>query len=279
MASGGSETHDDRVQPYTRLLSVAIVPFLLLGFGLLYLFPGDTKSLFAWTINPRMTPMVMGSAYLGGAFFFIRATREQRWTAIKSGFPSVALFATLLGIATIIHWDKFNHGHVAFWLWTGLYFTTPFLVVGAWAANQRHAAPAVLDDPRLNVIARSCVALVGLLALAQGIVMFLAPDRVIDVWPWTLTPLTCRVVGAVFCLGSAGIAVLLDPRWLVVRLMLEVEALMVVLMLVGAIRARSEFDTGRLLTWLLLGGFTAVLLGSAYLWYDMEIRQRRVEAR
>jgi hypothetical protein len=214
----------------------------------------------------------MGSAYLGGAFFFIMAVRERRWTAIKSGFPSVAIFATLLGIATIIHWDKFNHGHVAFWLWTGLYFTTPFLVVGAWLANQRHAAPASLDDLRLNVIARWCVALVGVLALGQGIVMFLTPDRMIDIWPWTLTPLTCRVVGAVFCLGSAGIAVLVDPRWLVVKLMLEVEAVMVGLMLVGAIRARSEFDTGRLLTWLLLVGLTGVLLGSAYIWYDMEIR-------
>jgi hypothetical protein len=91
-----------------------------------------------------------------------------------------------------------------------------------------------------------------------------------------LTPLTCRVIGAIFCLGSAGIGVLVDPRWTTVKLMLQVEALMVTLMLIASVRARTEFDTGRPLTWLMLGGFVVVLLGSAYLWYTMETRPRRV---
>ena len=30
------------------------------------------------------------------------------------------------------------------------------------------------------------------------------------------------VIGAVFCLGSAGMAVLADPRWTMVKLMLQV---------------------------------------------------------
>lgn len=49
---------------------------------------------------------------------------------------------------------------------------------------------------------------------------------------------------------------------------------MVTLILIGAVRARAEFDTGRPLTWVLLGGFLAVLLGSGYLWYAMETRAR-----
>jgi len=53
--------------------------------------------------------------------------------------------------------------------------------------------------------------------------------------------------------------------------MLQVEALMVTLMLVAAVRWGG--DTSRPLTWLMLGGFVAVLLGSAYLGYSMEIRK------
>jgi len=275
MATDAPVIRDDRVLAYTRVLSLAIVPFLLVAFVLLYLFPGDTKRLFAWTIKPTMTPMVLASAYLGGAYFFIRVLREPRWNVVKTGFLSVALFASLLGVATIVHWDKFNHGHVAFWLWAGLYFAAPFLVLGGWLANRRFAAPAGVDEARLGAVARWIVGLIGLLALVQGMVMFLAPTQVIAIWPWTLTPLTCRVMGAIFCLGSAGVGVLVDPRWTTVRLMLQVEALMVALILIGAARARAEFDTGRPLTWLMLGGFVAVLLGSMYLWYTMEIRPRR----
>ena len=269
---GTVELRDDRVLPYTRLLSLLIIPFLLAAFVVLYLFPGDTKRLFAWTINPTMTPMMLASAYLGGAYFFIRVLREPRWNVVKTGFVCVALFASLLGVATILHWDKFNHRHVAFWLWTGLYFTAPFLVTGAWLANRRYAAPAGADERRLGGTARSIVAATGTIALVQGIVMFLAPSRMIAIWPWTLTPLTCRVVGAIFCLGSAGIVVLVDPRWTTLKLMLQVEVLMVTLTLVGAVRARAEFDPSRALTWLLLSGFIAVLLGSVYLWYAMERR-------
>jgi len=278
MATVVPGTRDDRVLGYTRVLSMVILPFLLVAFVLLFFFPGDTKNLFAWTIRPTMTPMMLASAYLGGAYFFLRVRSEPRWNAVKSGFLSVALFASLLGVATIVHWGKFNHGHVAFWLWAGLYFTAPFLVFAAWLANRRFAAPARMDEARLSTVARWVVALIGLLALIQGIVMFLAPAQVIAIWPWTLTPLTCRVIGAIFCLGSAGIAVLVDPRWTTVKLMLQVEALMVALMLIAAVRARAEFDTSRPLTWLMLGGFVAVLLGSAYLWYAMEIRPQRIAA-
>ncbi len=269
---GTVELRDDRVLPYTRLLSLLIIPFLLTAFVVLYFFPADTKRLFAWTINPTMTPMMLASAYLGGAYFFIRVLREPRWNVVKTGFVSVALFASLLGVATILHWDKFNHQHVAFWLWTGLYFTAPFLVTGAWLANRRYAAPAGADERRLGGTARSIVAATGTIALVQGIVMFLAPLRMIAIWPWTLTPLTCRVVGAIFCLGGAGIVVLVDPRWTTLKLMLQVEVLMVTLTLVAAVRARAEFDPSRALTWLLLSGFIAVLLGSVYLWYAMERR-------
>ena len=265
---------DDRVLGYTRVLSLAIVPFLLLAFVVLYLFPGDTKRLFAWPIAPTMTPMVLASAYLGGAYFFVRVGYESRWNVVKTGFLSVALFSSLLAVATILHWDKFNHRHVAFWLWAGLYFTAPILVFGGWLANRRYAAPARADDGRLGTISRWIIGLVGLLALSQGVVMFLVPSLVVPIWPWMLTPLTCRVVGAIFCLGSAGLAVLVDPRWTSVKLMLQVEALMVILILIGAVRARAQFDTGRPLTWVLLGGFLAVLLGSGYLWFTMEIRTR-----
>jgi hypothetical protein len=136
MAGTGTPPRDDRVLPYTRWLSLFIVPFLLVAFVLLYLFPDDTARLWSWPIKGTMTPMVLASAYLGGSWFFLRVQWEPRWHAMKVGFPAVALFATLLGIATIVHWDKFSHDKVAFWIWAALYFVAPFLVVATWVLNR-----------------------------------------------------------------------------------------------------------------------------------------------
>ena len=104
--------------------------------------------------------------------------------------------------------------------------------------------------------------------------MFVSPDTVIPHWPWALTPLTCRVIAAIFCLGAAGVGVWFDPRWTTVRLMLEVEVVMVVLMLLAAVRGHAALDSSRALAWPLLVGFVVVVLGSAYLWIQHEIRPR-----
>ena len=138
----------DRVLPATRILSIAIIPFLLAAFVLLYFWPSanDTGRLFAWRIIPPFTAMVLAAVYLGGAYFFFRAARARYWHTISAGFLSVGLFASLMGIATILHWSLFIHTNLAFWLWAGLYFTTPFLVFAVWWRNRREEPPTAADD-------------------------------------------------------------------------------------------------------------------------------------
>lgn len=272
MQSAGDPARDDRVLAYTRGLSLFIVPFLVVAFVILYLFPGHTARLWSWTIPVTMTSMVLASAYIGGAYFFVRVACSHAWHEVATGFLAVTTFATLLGVATLLHWDKFAHSHLAFWLWAGLYFTAPFLVIGAWLANRRYAAPVVAGDVLLRPVERAVTGAVGVLALVTGAVMFAAPDTMIGLWPWALTPLTCRVMGATLCLGGAGAGVWVDPRWSAVRLMVQVEALMLALMLLAAVRAHAELVTGRALAWPLLFGVLAMLAGSAYLWVTYEPR-------
>src|SRR5207302_5845175 len=128
--------HDDRILPETRWLAALIIPFLVVAFIILYFWPHDTDKLFAWTIKPAMTPMMLAAAYAGGIYFFTRVVLAKRWHLVKLGFLPVTTFATLLGIATLLHWNRFNHSHISFFTWTALYFTTPFLVFAAWLRNR-----------------------------------------------------------------------------------------------------------------------------------------------
>jgi uncharacterized membrane protein HdeD (DUF308 family) len=146
-----------------------------------------------------------------------------------------------------------------------LYFVAPFLVVAAWLNNRRFAAPPRADERGLSGPDRWVIGIVGVLALATGLVMFAAPAQMITVWPWLPTALTCRVMGAIFCLGSAGIFVMSDPRWMNVKLMLQVELIMLVLILVAVVRGRGEFYTDRPMPWVMLIGFIVVTIGSALL--------------
>ena len=268
-----STAQDDRVLPFTRVLAWIIVPVLVLAFAVLWPVPTHTERRFAWHIEPTMTPMVLASAYLGGAYFFARAGLSRAWHTVKGGFPPVATFASLLGIATIIHWNKFIHTAPAFWLWAALYFTTPFLVVYAFVSN-RHTEPPLAHDERLiSVGSARVVAAVGALALVTGLFLFVVPSVAISVWPWALTPLTAQVMGAVFCLGLAGIGAVAERRWSSARILLQVGIVMLALMVVSGIRGRSELLFGRPLTWAFVIGLP-LLLVALVIWYVAMDRRR-----
>ena len=237
---GRDSERDDRVLGFTRGLSLFIVPFLLVAWVILYLFPGETTRLWAWTIPSTMTSMTLASAYLGGAYFFLRVQREPRWTAMKAGLPGGGPVLRPAGRRHDPALGQVQPRALSFWLWAGLYFTAPPLVVLAWVRNMRYAAPPAPDEPVLSPVVRVVVGVVGAGAVLQGAIMFLWPEAVIDAWPWPLTPLTCRVLGAVLCLAAAGLGAWFDPRWAAFRLMTEVAAVMVTLLLLAAVRARTS---------------------------------------
>ena len=243
---------------------------------LLYFWPSadDTARLFAWRIVPDFTSMLLASAYLGGAYFFARAASAAQWHRVGGGFLPVALFAALLGVATVLHWDKFVHTNVAFWLWAGLYFTTPFLVVAVWWTNRSQSVPVTDDDLLLSPVTSVLIGAVGIAAILTCLFLFLFPRSAIAVWPWTLTELTARVTGAIFALGAVGVGAFVERRWTSARILLQVEGIMLALIAVAVFRAAGDFATGKPLTWVFAAGFPVLAIGSALLYTGMERRAR-----
>ena len=270
----------DRVLLATRILSIAIIPFLLAAFVLLYFWPSanDTGRLFAWRIIPPFTSMVLAAVYLGGAYFFLRAARARHWHTVTGGFLSVGLFASLMGIATILHWSLFLHTNVAFWLWAGLYFTTPFLVFAVWWRNQREEPPIAAGDLLVSTSAARLIGVAGVLAAMAGALLFLFPGLAIAIWPWMLTPLTARVMGAIFALATVGIAAFRHRRWSSMHILMQVEGIMLTLIAIAVLRAPEDFAPSRLLTWLFAVGFVALAAGSAILFVRMQRRAARADA-
>jgi hypothetical protein len=266
----------DRVLPETRWLGAVVIPFLAAASVILYAWPNDTGRLFAWPIKPPMTAMMLGAAYIGGIYFFARVVVARRWHTIKAGFWPVTAFASLLGIATLLHWDRFTHNHISFVAWAGLYFTTPFLVFGIWLRN-RQTDPHLLapDDVMLPRPVGWLIGAAGLATAAISLLLFLQPGLMIGVWPWSLSPLTARVVGAMFALpGLVGLGIATDRRWSAARTILEAQAFSIVIILIAAVRARSDFDPSRAATWLFIGGLSALLVGIAIVYVSLEAKRR-----
>src|SRR6266480_5550725 len=259
---------NDRILPETRWVSAIIVPFLVAAFAILYLFPDHTHALFAWGIQPRMSAMM-----LGGAYFFVRAATNARWHWVKVGFLPVTTFATLMGIATILHWDRFNHGYISFFAWVGLYFTTPFIVLLLWLRNRSTDPGPTSHDRRVPRLVRLVIGIVGGLTLITSIFLFLQPGFMIGTWPWQLTALTARVLGALFALTGVGeLAIALDIRWSAVRIALQSQMIGIALIGLAIVFSWSNFNQAKPLTWIFLASILFLLIASPLLYIWMETR-------
>src|SRR2546421_315021 len=265
---------NDRILPETRWVSAIIVLFLVAAFAILYLFPDRTPDLFAWGIQPRMSAMMLGAAYIGGAYFFVRAAANAPWHWVKVGFLPVTTFATLMGIATILHWDRFNHNYISFFAWVALYFTTPFIVFLLWLRNRStDPGPGTSLDLRVPRNVRLVIGIVGGLTLLTSIFLFLQPALMIITWPWHLTPLTARVMGALFALTGVGeLAIALDVRWSAVRIALESQMIGIVAIGLAIVFSWSNFNQANPLTWIFIASILFLLVASPLLYIWMEMR-------
>ena len=173
----------DRVRAGVRWLAVLILIILLIGFALLYIWPADTERLFAWPIKPPTTDLVMGAGYGAGAFFWWRVLTARRWHYIGIGLLATTAFTWAMALATLLHWDRFSHGHLIFEAWVVIYAATPLIVPALWLANRRadpgHPDP---DDVIVPPAVRWLFAVTGAAMLTVATLMFAMPVLFIDRW-------------------------------------------------------------------------------------------------
>lgn len=95
-----------------------------------------------------------------------------------------------------------------------------------------------LGDPPLPRPVRLLIGAVGAVTSVISLLLFVQPAVLISVWPWKLTPLTTRMMGAMYVLPRVvGLGVARDPRWSAARLILQSQAFSIALILIAALRA------------------------------------------
>lgn len=233
------------------------------AFVVLYFFPSRTKQLFAWPIAPPMTAMFIGASYINGVIFFTAVLLGKKWHRVWAPHIGVFLFATLLLIATYLHWDRFTHGHPVFYIWVFIYVVAPVLTPLALFWNCRED-PHLADSPDAVVpfALRLLWLIPGVLFLGAAFYAFVSPAWLIPIWPWKATPLTMRVMMAFYSmLGVAVIAVVKEPRWSAWRIGLLGVIAWHALVVIAALLRQQDFPRGLFAGWWFY--FEVVVLAAA----------------
>jgi hypothetical protein len=158
----------------------------------------------------------------------------------------VMVIAVLLLAATLIHLDKFDLDSLFGWFWLVVYCSIPVML--AVLIRRQLAVPREPGGVGYTPIPSALRAVLALQALVMGgvgIALWVSPSSADTIWPWLLTPLTARAVGA-FLIGFAAAAVFaaIDNRIERFRGAAYAYATLGVLELLAAAIFSEDFDAG-----------------------------------
>ncbi|UDY36475.1 hypothetical protein [Dermatobacter hominis] len=254
--------------PSMRWLLLAAGVLVTLAGVQLYLFPLRTDRWFAWTISPPMTAVFLGGAYWSSAAFEWTGARARTWADARIAVPTVFVFTTTTLVVTLVHIDKFHlrdeHGfstRLVTWIWIAVYAIVPVLMLVIWVGQVR--VPGI-DPARTRPLSRTVVAVVAAqsaLFLLVGTWMLAAPEDA-TWWPWAVTPLTGRAIGAwVLSLGVAAGHAVLERDAVRLRPAAAADVAFAVLQGIALLRHGGDLDWGRPSAW----AFVAVLVVMAWI--------------
>jgi hypothetical protein len=181
--------------PLRWFFRVAAVLAVIAGVEL-FIGAADTDRFFSWTIDPPLTAAFLGAAYWAAAVLLGWAAAQRDWAFARTAIPPVLTIAVLLLVATLAHLDKFHFDAVFGWFWLVVYIVvSPLLIYLLWRQPGDESPPG----PPIGALARAVLALQALVMVGLGAALVIAPTDVASAWPWPLTPLTGRAIGAFLC--------------------------------------------------------------------------------
>ncbi len=194
--------HLRKVTPGIRFI-LYVASGLVLSVGLsLFLLSEQTDIYFSWTINPPLTAAFLGAGYLASFLLEFLSARRSIWAQARPAVPGVWLFTLLTLIVTLVHLDRFHFGSPQFitaagtWVWLGVYIAVPVALGILWAGQIRQPGSDPGRKAPLPTWIRTTLIIQGAVMFLLGAAMLLLPKAVIPHWPWALSPLTSRAIGA-----------------------------------------------------------------------------------
>ena len=118
-----------------------------------------------------------------------------------------------------------------------------------------------LADTPMSRRARILLGGAGGAVVLAALLAFALPQVTIEIWPWTLTPLTARIIATVMALfGSLWVSVALSGGRTAARIPLEAHAVGLVFLLIAALRGSGDIEWTNPLAAVLVTGVAGMVL-------------------
>lgn len=238
----------------TLKLYFAAVGLLALWVGVWgYFIPTRVDEAIPWLVPP-LHARFLGGMYLSGATFMIAGIFSRRFDEVKTMVPMIAIWTGMLFIVSLFYLDEFDYSRTQVWIWFGAYLIYPLIALWViWSnrnLNEKH------DGADLPAWAKGYLLAQGILVTLISLSLLVAPDFMVNVWPWKITRLLAQIYSAPFLSYGLG-SLMLSRRqtWNEARVVLSGIFVFAICVLLASILHRDLFSLSNASSWIWFGGF------------------------
>jgi hypothetical protein len=212
---------------------------------------------FTWAVLPPLHARFVGVLYLFGAVYMVGCIVARRWSQVSPALPAIGLFTSLLLLVTLLNPEAFDYDLTPVWVWTLSYVVYPAIAFAtAWALRHRRAA--AVGGPPLPRWAGTFLTVQAAAFAVLGILLLVARDVAVDIWPWKISAGLAQFYGGPFlAYAYCSWRYSRRRRWAelaaIAPAMLVFTAGTVIVSLVH----RELFSASDVTTWVWFGGFGA----------------------
>jgi hypothetical protein len=252
------------------ILIIASILVVCVGSSL-YFFSEKTETLFSWTITPPLTAANLGGGYLAAFVLEYLASRESKWANTRIAVPGVWAFTFLTLLVTIFHIDRFHFDSPNFitlagtWVWLLVYIIVPVVLGIFWIRQVRQPGTDPARENKLPGWLRTSILIQGVALLLSGTAMILFPEKSIPYWPWALSALTSRAIGA-WGIGNGifTIQAFMENDWRRLKTFMPSWGLYGFLQLINVLIYNNVVNWGQISAWIYLIFIIWILIVGSY---------------
>jgi hypothetical protein len=224
-------------------------------------FPANVLQVLPFRVPP-LHSRFLGSMYFSGATFMGLNILAKQWAEVRVVTPMIAIWTGMLGIVSLFHLSAFDWERVQVWIWFIAYISFP--LIAAWIAWQQRSQTTPAEGLPLSDRLRTYLYLQGGLVTLLALSLLIAPNWMVTLWPWKITPILAHIYSAPFLsYGLGSLYAVSQQTWREVRIVIYATLVFTVGVLLASLYHANLFNFGSFSTWLWFGGFATSSLALA----------------
>ena len=237
----------------------AAVGLLALWVGVWGFFvPERVDKAIPWLVPPLHARFI-GALYLSAVVLMGMSMLAKQFAEVRAPTFIAAVWTGLLLIISFFYLSEFDFSRGPVWFWFGAYILYP--IIGFWLTWKYRDIQNDSTGTRLSSWIQTYFLIQGIIISGLALLLLLAPDFMLTVWPWKITRMLAQIYAGPFLAYGLGCLMLSRQRtWPEVRIVALSFLVLSIGVIIASVIHRSLFSVSNPSTWIWFASFLLITL-------------------